>query len=119
MTQGLINVGLGLVSGQPQTVAKGATDVIQNVGGDATTRGALSSNTGRLCYQTPYLMFTRPIESRPANLAPLHGISAGVGGQLKNFSGFVECSDAKLDGITATDNEKDMIDSLLKSGVYV
>lgn len=119
MTQGLINVGLGLVSGQPQSVAKGATDVIQSVGGDATTRGSLSSNTGRLSYQTPYLMFTRPIESRPANLGVLHGYSAGVGGVLKNFSGFVECSDVKLDGITATDNEKNMIESLLKSGVYV
>lgn len=119
MTQGLINVGLGLVSGQPQTVAKGANDVIQNVGGDATTRGALSSNTGRLCYQTPYLMFTRPIESRPASLGQLHGYSAGVGGQLKNFKGYVECSDVKLDGISATDSELNMIESLLKSGVYV
>ena len=119
MTQGLINVGLGLVSGQPQTVAKGAQDVIQNVGGDATTRGALSSNTGRLCYQTPYLMFTHPIETRPANLGALHGYSAGVGGKLSQFSGYVECSDVKLDGITATDSEKDMIETLLKSGVYV
>ena len=119
MTQGLINVGLGLISGQPQTVAKGATDVIQSVGGDATTRGSLSSNTGKLSYQTPYLMFTRPIESRPANLGKLHGYGAGVGGVLKNFSGYVECSDVKLDGISATDNELSMIESLLKSGVYV
>lgn len=119
MTQGLINVGLGLISGQPQAVAKGATDVIQSVGGDATTRGSLSSNTGKLCYQTPYLMFTRPIETRPANMGNLHGYSAGVGGQLKNFSGFIECSDVKLDGVSATDSEKNMIESLLKSGVYV
>ena len=119
MTQGLINVGLGLVSGQPQTVAKGATDIIQNVGGDATTRGSLSSNTGRLCYQTPYLIYSRPIETRPANLGNLHGYSAGAGGTLSQFSGYVECSDVKLDGITATDSEKDMIETLLKSGVYV
>lgn len=119
MTQGLINVGLGLVSGQPQTVAKGATDIIQSVGGDATTRGALSSNTGKLCYQTPYLMFTRPIETRPAKLGNLHGYSAGRGGLLSTFSGYVECSDIKLDGVTATDTELNMIESLLKSGVYV
>lgn len=119
MTQGLINVGLGLVSGQPQTVAKGATDIIQSVGGDATTRGALSSNTGKLCYQTPYLMFTRPIETRPAKLGNLHGYSAGRGGLLSTFSGYVECSDVKLDGVTATDTELNMIESLLKSGVYV
>jgi len=119
MTQGLINVGLGLVSGQPQTVAKGATDIIQSVGGDATTRGALSSNTGKLCYQTPYLMFTRPIETRPAKLGNLHGYSAGRGGLLSSFSGYVECSDVKLDGVPATDNELNEIENILKSGVYV
>lgn len=119
MTQGLINVGLGLVSGQPQSVVKGANEIIQNVGGDSTTRGSLSSNTGRLCYQTPYLMFTRPIESRPVNLNSLHGISAGIGGVLSSFKGYVECSDVKLDGVTATDTELNMIESLLKSGVYV
>ena len=119
MTQGLINVGLGLVSGQPQTVAKSAGDVIQSVGGDATTRGSLSSNTGRLCYQTPYLMFTRPIETRPANMGNLHGYGAGFGGKLSQLSGYVECSDVKLDDVTATDTELSMIESLLKSGVYV
>ena len=119
MTQGLINVGLGLVSGQPQTVAKGATDIIQSVGGDATTRGALSSNTGKLCYQTPYLMFTRPIETRPAKLGNLHGFSAGRGGLLSTFSGYVECTDVKLDGVTATDTELNEIETLLKTGVYV
>lgn len=119
MTQGLINVGLGLISGQPQSVAKGATDIIQNVGGDATTRGSLSSNTGKLCYQTPYLMFTRPIETRPASLGALHGYSAGFGGKLSSFSGYVVCSDVKMDGITATDAELNEIETMLKTGVYV
>ena len=119
MTQGLINVGLGLGTNSPSIAIQGATNAISNVGGDATTHGALSSNTGKLSYQTPYLMFTRPIESRPSKLGMLHGYGSNVGGQLKQLSGYVVCSDVKLDGITATDNEKDMIESLLKSGVYV
>ena len=119
MTQGLINVGLGLISSPAVAVAKGAGDVIQNVGGDATTRGSLSSNTGRLCYQTPYLMFTKPIETRPASLASVHGYSAGWGGKLSSMSGYVECSDVKLDGVTATDKELNMIKTLLETGVFV
>jgi len=119
LTQGLINVGLGLGSNTPAVVMSGAKDVIQGFAGDVTTRGSLSSNTGKLGYQTPYLMFTRPIESRPANLGELHGYSAGVGGILSQFSGYVECSDVKLDGVTATDNELNEIESILKSGVYV
>lgn len=119
LTQGLINVGLGLGSNTPAIAMTGAKDVMQGFAGDVTTRGSLSSNTGKLGYQTPYLMFTRPIESRPANLGELHGYSAGVGGILSQFTGYVECSDVKLDGVTATDNELNEIESILKSGVYV
>lgn len=119
LTQGLINVGLGLGTNTPAIAMTGAKDVIQGFAGDVTTRGSLSSNTGKLGYQTPYLMFTRPIESRPANLGALHGYSAGVGGVLSAFSGYVVCSDVKLDGVTATDSELNEIDSILKSGVYV
>lgn len=119
LTQGLINVGLGLGTNTPAIAMTGAKDVMQGFAGDVTTRGSLSSNTGKLGYQTPYLMFTRPIESRPANLGALHGYSAGVGGVLSAFSGYVVCSDVKLDGVTATDSELNEIDSILKSGVYV
>lgn len=119
MTQGLINVGLGLGTNTPAVAMQGIGQVSQGFSGDVTTRGSLSSNTGKLGYQTPYLMFTRPIESRPAKLGALHGYSAGVGGKLSQFSGYVECSDVKLDGVTATENEINEIESLLKSGVYV
>lgn len=119
LTQGLINVGLGLGTNTPAIAMTGAKDVVQGFAGDVTTRGSLSSNTGKLGYQTPYLMFTRPIESRPANLGSLHGYSAGVGGILSQFSGYVVCSDVKLDGVTATDSELNEIESILKSGVYV
>lgn len=119
MMNGLVNIGLGLGTNTPATLLSGAKDIMQGIAGDVTTRGSLSSNTGKLCYQTPYLMFTRPIETRPAKLGMVHGYSAGAGGVLSQFKGYVECSDVKLDGITATDNEKNMIESLLKSGVYV
>lgn len=119
MMQGLINVGLGLGTNTPAVMMSGSKDIIQGFSGDVTTRGSLSSNTGKLCYQTPYLMFTRPIESRPVKLGNLHGYSAGVGGKLSNFSGYVECSDVKITGINATSDELTMIESLLKGGVYV
>lgn len=119
MTQGLINIGLGLGTNTPAIAMQGGKDVIQGFAGDATTRGSLSSNTGKLSYQTPYLMFTRPIECRPANLGNLHGYSAGIGGKLGALKGYVECVDVKLDGVPATDSELNEIESILKSGVYV
>ena len=119
MLSGLINVGLGLGMNQPAKAIQGVGDIIGGMAGDVTTRGSLSSNTGKLCYQTPYLMFTRPIEARPANLGSLHGYAAGVGGKLGSFNGYVECSDAKLDGVVATSGELSEIRQLLSDGVYV
>lgn len=119
MMQGLVNIGLGLGTNTPAVVMQGMTQGVQGFGGDVTTRGSLSSNTGKLCYQTPYLMFTRPIESLPAKNNSLHGWGAGVGGKLGRLKGYVECSDIKLDGVTATDTELTEIANLLKSGVYV
>lgn len=119
MLNGLVNIGLGLGANSPITALKGVGETLQGISGDATTRGSLSSNTGKLGYQTPYLMFTRPIETRPAYLGNMHGYSAGVGGKLSSFSGFVVCSDVKLDGVTATDSELNEIETMLKSGVYV
>ena len=119
MMNGLVNIGLGLGTNAPAMVMQGATNAVQGFAGDVTTRGSLSSNTGKLGYQTPYLMFTRPIESLPAKVGKLHGYGAGSGGKLGSFSGYVVCSDVKLDGVTATDNELNEIESLLKSGVYV
>lgn len=40
-------------------------------------------------------------------------------GQVKDSSGYTECTNVKLDGIQATEVEKEMIRSLLASGVYV
>lgn len=119
MMNGLVNIGLGLGTNSPAMIMSGSKDVMTGFTGDVTTRGSLSSNTGKLSYQTPYLMFTRPIESLPAKVGNLHGYGSGSGGKLGSFSGYVVCSDVKLDGITATDSELNEIENYLKSGVYV
>lgn len=119
MISGLVNVGLGLGTNNPATAFTGVKGMATGLVGDVTTRGSLSSNTGKLGYQTPYLMFTRPIEVKPTNLNNLHGVSAGVGGKLSSFRGYVVCSDVKLDGVTATDSELNEIETMLKTGVYV
>lgn len=116
---GLINVGLGLGMNQPAKALQGVGDMINGMAGDVTTRGSLSSNTGKCCYQTPYLMFTRPIEVRPKNLGNVHGYSAGAGGTLGSFKGYVECTDIKLDGVIATEAELNEIRQMCNDGIYV
>lgn len=54
-----------------------------------------------------------------SNYGHLYGFATYNIGKLSDFSGYVECSAANLDGIAATESEKGMIMDLLKGGVYV
>lgn len=54
-----------------------------------------------------------------SNYGHLYGFATYNIGTLSDFSGYVECSTANLDGIAATESEKGMIMDLLKGGVYL
>lgn len=49
----------------------------------------------------------------------LYGFATYETGTLENYTGYVECSAANLDGIAATETEKGLIMDLLKGGVYL
>lgn len=53
------------------------------------------------------------------NYGHLYGFATYDAGTLENYSGYVECSAANLDGIAATETEKRMILEALKGGVYL
>ena len=49
----------------------------------------------------------------------LKGFATVESGQLSSYPGFTVCNDVNLDGIAATDTEKDMIMQALQTGVYI
>lgn len=53
------------------------------------------------------------------NYGHLYGFATYETGTLENYTGYVECSAANLDGIAATETEKGLIMDLLKGGVYL
>lgn len=81
--------------------------------------GTLAGDVGMLSQFTPFLIITRPVQALPSNYRTLKGNTSQIGGTIGSFSGYLECSDVKLNGIACTDAERDEILQLLEEGVFV
>lgn len=67
---------------------------------------------------TPYLLLDRPQNLTPTNTS-LHGQPTYRIVTIGDCSGYIRCSQVFAGGMTATDEEKQEIESLLKQGVLV
>lgn len=83
--------------------------------------GGSSGITSNLLDMIPKLLFYRPIDKGTESFIETEGLSCILNGTLSGLqlSGYTEISKIDLNGIAATAAEKDMIRSLLASGVYV
>ena len=101
--------------------AGAAASALNSLDLDTHTRqvGSPSSVPGYMANQTPYLIITRPKDSTPENFNDLNGRPSNLGGKVGDYSGFLSLSAVHIDGIIATEKEKGMIESALKSGILI
>ena len=81
--------------------------------------GSISANTGLLGEMKPYVLVTRPISVVADQYKSLLGQPYQLDGTLGSQKGFVKVREVHLDGITATESEKEEIERLLKEGVIL
>lgn len=81
--------------------------------------GSISANTGLLGEMKPYVLVTRPISYIPDSYESLIGRPYQTTASLGSQTGFVKVREVHLDGITATEVEKEEIERLLKEGVIL
>ncbi len=81
--------------------------------------GSISANTGLLGEMKPYVLVTRPISVVADQYKSLLGQPYQLDGTLGSQTGFVKVREVHLDGITATEAEKEEIEHLLKEGVIL
>lgn len=98
-------------------IAGGAASA-SHVGVDRS--GSFSGNGGAMASKTPYLIVTRTVPYTASNYNELYGFPSNVKATLSNLSGYTRVKDVRTNNISnATDEEKMMIETLLKNGVYV
>lgn len=81
--------------------------------------GSISANTGLLGEMKPYILVTRPISVVADQYKSLLGQPYQLDGTLGSQKGFVKVREVHLDGVTATETEKNEIERLLKEGVIL
>ena len=81
--------------------------------------GGFSANAGAMGIKVPYLIIERPQAKVAQTFPELAGYPTNYSCKLGECSGHVVVKHAHIEGINATDNELEQIDSLLKDGVIV
>lgn len=117
--EGAITGGvLGGTHGAISSIASG----VNTVAGKQTTvsrGGSLSSNYGALGHLTPYVIIHRPIQSLPSNFKGFKGYMSNITMSLGSLNGYTEVDYIHLDGINATEQEKNELDRILHSGFII
>ena len=134
----LVTSGLGLLGGIVGTAGALATGNIPlavgaglgTVGGlvatsqamtkpDVTSKGSLGGNYGLLGNRTPYLIIQRPTISVPSDYGKTIGYMSRITAKLGDLHGYTVVEEIHLEHISATDDEKRLIENALKSGVIL
>lgn len=81
--------------------------------------GAMGSNAGALGIRKPYIIVTRPIAYDAVDYNSQYGFPINKTVTLGSLSGYTKVKDIHLAGIPCTDDELELIESLLKDGVII
>ena len=118
---GLFGGGAGAgVGASVGAVLGGALGAVSGYFGGVQKSNGFSANAGALTiYKTPFVIIHRSIPADPLLFDSYYGNPASVTATLKNLHGFTRVRECYIDIPTATDTEKQMIESYLKTGVIL
>ena len=83
------------------------------------SNGSLGGNYGILGNRTPYLIIQRPTISVPSDYGKTIGYMSRITAKLGDLTGYTVVEEIHLEHISATDDEKRLIENALKSGVIL
>lgn len=114
----------GVMSGAPLLPSTGmavrGAESIGNMDGNSVSRsGGISGNAGIMGDYQPFIVVTRPINDKPTTYDTNIGQTYNKSARLGSLSGFTVIEEAHIEGMNATDAEKQEIEQLLKEGVIL
>ena len=126
---GIVASALGIAGSIAGTVLSGGAMLPMALGvgasalGNARTKvehsGSISGNAGAMGIKKPYLIIRRPQTKIADNYPLLAGGSDNVYGVLSSFTGHTRVKYVHIENISATSDELNEIETLLKSGVMI
>lgn len=112
----------GLLLGSGTAAGAGITGAAVNLITDKQSikhGSSLSSSSNYLGLLNPVLYITRPRQNVPADYGKIKGYPSNITTQLKNLNGYTVIDEIHLENMSATDDEIEEIETLLKQGVII
>lgn len=81
--------------------------------------GSFGSSYGAMGFKKPYIIIQSPIQVKVVNYNLEYGFPAHKYVRVGDCEGFLRVREVHVESSTATDDEKALIEQMLKSGVYV
>lgn len=122
LSAGAIGSGVSQMIGAGATAAYGQANALSHMlSGKSTVQksGSFGSSHGALGIKNPFITITRPKQIRVPNYSDLYGYPAHKMVMVNSCTGFLRCREVHVVSATASDAEKTVIESMMKSGVYV
>ena len=116
LASGNIPIGVGLAGA---SIAGAVSLASATEKPNVYSNGSLGGNFGLLGNRTPYLIIQRPTISVPSDYGKTIGYMSRITAKLGDLSGFTVVEEIHLEHISATDDEKRLIENALKSGVIL
>lgn len=120
---------IGLVAGGVATFATGgaaapvligaAAQAVTGTRANVAASNTIGSNAGAMGIKKPYLILNRQNSYNATAYNNIQGYPSNINVKLSNCSGFTRVKECHLDGIPATDEEIEEIQTLLKQGVIL
>ena len=122
LSGGAIGSGISQMIGAGATAAYGQANALSHMlSGKSTVQksGSFGASHGALGIKTPFITITRPKQIQVPNYNELYGYPAHKSVMINACTGFLRCREVHVISATASEAEKSVIESMLKSGVYV
>ena len=127
---GVINgAALGAVGGLAGAVLGGVTGAIGSAGAGIANvvsqkstvqhSGSFGASYGAMGIKTPYIIIRRPVQKFVNGYQHDYGYPAYIRVTVGSCTGYLRVREVNVQSTLATDDEKVMIENLLKSGVYI
>lgn len=126
---GIVGGVLSIAGGIAGTVATGgnllpallgASSAMTHMHTDVKHSGQISGNAGAMGVKVPFLIVLRPQTAMANSYEHFTGRPANKFALIGEASGYIKCKEVHVDNLSgASDREKEMVASLLKSGVIV
>lgn len=126
---GIVGGILSIAGGIAGTIASGgnmipavlgASSAMTHMHTDIKHSGQISGNAGAMGVKTPFLIVLRPQTAMANSYEHFTGRPANKFALIGQASGYIRCKEVHVDNLSgASDKEKEMVASLLKSGIIV